>query len=72
MAFHTNQSYLFVVCILLIISSGSVTSIVVPPGGVCIGPCTATCDNDCHAKGFEKGGQCFTRLIKATCCCFHK
>lgn len=52
--------------------SGSVTSIVVPPGGVCIGPCTATCDNDCHAKGFEKGGQCFTRLIKATCCCFHK
>jgi len=34
------------------IYSGFVVSVVVPPGGVCTVPCTATCDKDCHAKGF--------------------
>ncbi|RHN58669.1 hypothetical protein MtrunA17_Chr4g0004851 [Medicago truncatula] len=71
MAFQTNQSYLFdILCIFMMMSSGFVASVVVPPGGVCTVPCTATCDRDCHDKGFQKSG-CFTHLEKTTCCCFH-
>ncbi|CAL5210732.1 unnamed protein product [Lathyrus oleraceus] len=73
MACHTNQScFLSILCLVLMVSSGLVTSILVPPGGVCIGPCVATCDQDCRGKGFGKGGQCYTHLEKTTCCCFHQ
>ncbi|KEH28690.1 LCR [Medicago truncatula] len=71
MAFETNQSYLLgVLCIVLIFGSGFITSSAdLPSRKNCTIPCTATCDKDCHDKGFQKSGQCIGNILLNGCCC---
>jgi len=46
-----------------------VTSVVNPPGTVCTIPCNKSCDKDCRAKGFKRGGCVSTYVKKGICCC---
>ncbi|CAL5201226.1 unnamed protein product [Lathyrus oleraceus] len=78
-----QSSYLFgVLCIILILNSGSVTSLDTPvtldcpygrngpPTACCVDTCNSNCGTECLRKGFQKGGQCWFPGGQDNCCCF--
>ncbi|CAL5196574.1 unnamed protein product [Lathyrus oleraceus] len=78
-----HSSYFFgVLCIILILNSGSITSLDTPttldcpygrngpPAACCVDTCNSNCGTECLRKGFQKGGQCWFPGGQDTCCCF--
>lgn len=56
-------------CFQHLIGAGFIPNLVVQAEDNCTIPCTATCVEDCRAKGFKKGGYCKGIIQITACCC---